>query len=215
MPFLVAAMPIIVSGAESVREELLRSKAATLAIQRCRYLLAWFMVISMVSIIAINFYWAFTSNESDYYPKEAVGALAEYSKSHDVVLFNEYGWGGYLAQQVPGIKVFIDGRMPHWTDDNGNSAMKDYVKILYTDDRSALDETINKWHINTVLITNSSEPISAPALANSGLSELLRKALPASWIKKTAYNDVKKILLEEGWQVEYEDNVSVLLVKRE
>jgi hypothetical protein len=34
-------------------------------------------------------------------------------------VFNDYSFGGYLIGQVPGIKVYIDGRMPSWEGPEG------------------------------------------------------------------------------------------------
>lgn len=213
IPFLVTAMPVMNSGAEMVRQDLLASKAVTPAIRKCRGLLAWFFIISTAAVIYVNFCGVLTDNGLKYYPRDAVRVLNEYAKGRDVVLFNEYGWGGYLAMEAPEIKVFIDGRMPHWVDADGNSAMKDYVKVFYSDDRAAIDKIIDKWHINTVLIGTGSAAATAGNEGKSKLAEMIISALPESWTEKKKYNEVRKILVEEGWRVEFEDSVSVLLVK--
>jgi hypothetical protein len=218
---LVVAMPVMDESVGSVREELLRSKPVTPAIQKIRNFLAWFLVIATVAIVAVNFYGAFVGDRSSYYPREAVRVLSDYSKDNKVVLFNDYGWGGYLEMEAPGIKVFIDGRMPHWVDKNGNSAMKDYVKLFYSNNRGSVDEVIKKWNINTVLIGNSPEKRNQDAIKNSVTNKialLLERTGTLGYFRQKLNSEnnnenLRKILINEGWRILYQDRVAVLLVK--
>jgi hypothetical protein len=44
-------------------------------------------------------------------------------------VFNEYDFGGYLIWQVPGTKVYIDGRMPSWRQD-GTYYLANWRRVL-------------------------------------------------------------------------------------
>ena len=47
-------------------------------------------------------------------------------------LYNRYEWGGYLVWRLPKMKMFVDGRMPAWTDERGKSAYTAWLEILQT-----------------------------------------------------------------------------------
>lgn len=47
-------------------------------------------------------------------------------------IFNTYEWGGYLIWKLPKNKIFVDGRMPAWQDENGESPYAVFLKILQT-----------------------------------------------------------------------------------
>jgi hypothetical protein len=51
--------------------------------------------------------------ERAHTPYAAVNYLKDNLRSDDL-LFNEYGWGGYLIWHLPEHKVYIDGRMSSW-----------------------------------------------------------------------------------------------------
>lgn len=84
------------------------------------------------------------------YPYEAVEYL---KKNAPERLFNVYGWGGYLIWQAPGIKTFIDGRMPGWKRD-GREILDDYDKIINL--KKEAPELLDFWQIRTVLISPDS-----------------------------------------------------------
>ena len=69
-------------------------------------------------------------------------------------VFNAYEWGGFLIWQKPEIKVFVDGRMPAWKDENGKSPYQVFLDIIQT--QSGWNEKLNKWKTDYLLITNGS-----------------------------------------------------------
>jgi len=69
-------------------------------------------------------------------------------------VFNAYEWGGFLIWQKPDIKVFVDGRMPAWKDENGKSPYQVFLDIIQT--QSGWNEKLNKWKTDYLLITNGS-----------------------------------------------------------
>lgn len=81
----------------------------------------------------------------DGYPVEAVRFLRE--KGYGDNLFNLYHWGGYIDWQVPGVRVFIDGRMTGWKKSDGGYILADYLAILKGE-----CEVATRWQIKTVLV---------------------------------------------------------------
>lgn len=69
-------------------------------------------------------------------------------------VFNTYEWGGFLIWQKSNIRVFVDGRMPAWKDENGKSPYQVFLNIIQT--QPGWNEKLNKWKTNYLLITNGS-----------------------------------------------------------
>lgn len=111
----------------------------------------------LVLILAFSVSWLESRNlearlRRDGYPIEAVRFLKEAGYGEN--LFNSYHWGGYLDWQVPGARVFIDGRMTGWKRPGGNYILADYLAITRGDCQVA-----QRWQIKTVLIeTNRNNP---------------------------------------------------------
>jgi len=63
-----------------------------------------------------------------------------------------YEWGGFLIWQKPKIKIFVDGRMPAWKDENGKSPYQVFLDIIQT--QPGWNEKLNRWKTNYLLITN-------------------------------------------------------------
>jgi hypothetical protein len=74
----------------------------------------------------------------------------EVKEGENIKLFNNYNWGGYLIYHIPEIKVFVDGRGPHWVSDTGYSAMEDYLKVIRGEMGGKL--IFDRYNINTLLI---------------------------------------------------------------
>jgi len=91
-----------------------------------------------------------------------------------------YEWGGFLIWQKPNIKVFVDGRMPAWKDENGKSPYQVFLEIIQT--QPGWNEKLNKWKTNYLLIGNG-----------SFLDLLLQK-------------ESKKY----GWEEKYRDSIAVI-----
>lgn len=67
-------------------------------------------------------------------------------------VFNTYEWGGFLIWQKPNDRVFVDGRMPSWKDENGKSPYQVFLDIIQT--QPGWNEKLNRWKTNYLLITN-------------------------------------------------------------
>jgi len=114
-----------------------------------------------------------TGGES--YPSGAAAYLAS-MRDPPRRLFNAYDWGGYLALQVPGVPVFIDGRAGTvYADDLAG----DFATLLNA--ARGWQQKLDAYGIDAVLVRN-----------DSGLHAALRRQHPA-W--RVAYIDPRGVLL--------------------
>lgn len=102
-----------------------------------------------IGLMILEGYFLSVNRIVNNYPVQAVKLLNEYSKYYKVVLFADYGWGGYIEAKT-NIKPFIDGRMPHWLI-NGRSLTEDYIQIYYRDNKTVTDKVFDEFKINAVL----------------------------------------------------------------
>ncbi len=82
------------------------------------------------------------------YPCKAIG---NFPQLHGNV-YALYEWGGFLDWQKPGIKVFADGRMPAWHDENGKSPYQVYLDIIQT--KPGWNEKLRSLKTNYIFITD-------------------------------------------------------------
>lgn len=95
----------------------------------------------------------FNNSRSDYcakglivYPCELVPKL----KTLKGNVFATYEWGGFLIWQTPNLKVFVDGRMPAWKDENGESPYEVFLYILQA--REGWNERLARYKTDYILI---------------------------------------------------------------
>jgi len=84
------------------------------------------------------------------YPCQAIKDYPQLSGN----IYAMYEWGGFLIWQKPNVKVFVDGRMPAWKDENGKSPYQVFLDIIQT--QSGWNEKLNKWKTNYLLISTGS-----------------------------------------------------------
>lgn len=84
--------------------------------------------------------------EQTDYPIEAVRWIRNHREEVGTRLYHDYGHGGFLLWQLPGVKVFIDGRMPAWRIGD-RRIFQDYVNLNRADspDLSVLDRYGVDW----------------------------------------------------------------------
>jgi len=198
--FLVACLPW---ACKSI--ELLYLEVAKLTKGTQRFLTVGKVALFLSILILLNESFASVSMAKEFtevnrYP----GSAISYLKKNTLVgnIFSEYAWGGYLIWKFPEKKVFIDGRMPSWKDD-GYKAMDDYVGILTgkTDYRPIFD----KFEINAVLWPKDRNLTEK----NRGLYVFVNTVAKRFGINADGYSFTQK-LLEDGWKITYEDDVSVV-----
>lgn len=110
------------------------------------------------------------------YPCEAIKKFPHLSGN----VYSTYEWGGFLIWQKPEMKVFVDGRMPAWKDENGKSPYKVYLEIIQTG--QGWNEKLRSLKTDYIFITNG-----------TFLDLLLQK-------------DASKY----GWREVYRDNLAVI-----
>jgi len=99
-------------------------------------------------------------------------------------LFNMYEQGGFLIWQLPQMKIFADGRMPAWKDENGQSPYQVYLEIIQA--QPGWNEQLKKYGTNYLLINNG-----------TFLDLLLQEKGAPTF----------------GWQEDYRDQLSVIYRK--
>ncbi|PIZ66716.1 hypothetical protein COY13_04950, partial [Candidatus Roizmanbacteria bacterium CG_4_10_14_0_2_um_filter_36_35] len=82
------------------------------------------------------------------YPCQAIKNYPKLSGN----VYAMYEWGGFLIWQKPTIKVFIDGRMPAWKDENGQSPYQVFLDIIQT--QPGWNEKLKELKTNHLLISN-------------------------------------------------------------
>ena len=90
----------------------------------------------------------YCQNSQIVYPCQAIEKFPQLAGN----VFNTYEWGGFLIWQKPIIKVFVDGRMPAWKDENGKSPYQIFLEIIQA--QPGWNKKLNKWKTNYLLITN-------------------------------------------------------------
>lgn len=188
--FVIAAMPIFYEGfALALAEAGARWHIASHRAQKIFRGIGAVLSIAAFCVVLL----APAALASTQYPVAAVNFLngQNAATGNHIVILNFYGWGGYLDWNAPEIPVFIDGRMPHWTEPDGVSAMQDYVDLFLSPVSWPEQEAILKeWGVNTVLIQN-------PGANATGTSALFIDELEsAGWA--TTYQDPMAIVLQCG-----------------
>lgn len=135
------------------------------------------LIVLVPQTISFNQSWdSYCDQGLSRYPCMAIKNYPELSGN----VYAMYEWGGFLIWQKPNIKVFVDGRMPAWNDENGQSPYQVFLNIIQT--QPGWNEKLNKLKTNYLLIQNG-----------TFLDLLLQK-------------ESRKY----GWQEKYRDNVAVV-----
>ena len=214
--FLIVALPFIFSAIELLRNEAIKSQELAPFSARTRKILRFVTITLFIIPIAYAGYlmWHRKGGKS-VYPEKAVSFMEQKIKSGEwgnVVLLNEYGWGGYLIWRLPEVKVFIDGRMPHWIASNGDSAMKDYIKITKPGDIEEKKTILEKRKINTIISTSAiGQEIGGHGARDNQIIRAIQKINVFFYGEGNA--NLKDELLKNGWRAEYEDDMAIILRK--
>jgi hypothetical protein len=91
--------------------------------------------------------------ERTEYPIEAVRWIRRHREELGTRLYNDYGYGGFLLWQLPGQRIFIDGRMPAWRIKD-RRIFQDYV-ALNRDDSPQLT-VLDRYGVDWALIQRGS-----------------------------------------------------------
>ena len=100
-------------------------------------------------VVICTLFASFTAaNSKTEYPQSTLAYLRAHPCQGN--LFAHYNYGGYLIWQLPGVKLFIDGRMPSWRDEQGVSYYDRHQAIFY--DPAARKREFSTYNIRCVLI---------------------------------------------------------------
>ncbi|PJC82679.1 hypothetical protein CO006_02370 [Candidatus Roizmanbacteria bacterium CG_4_8_14_3_um_filter_35_14] len=137
----------------------------------------FFLIINLPQTLTFNSSWnKYCSEGPNIYPCQAIKDYLPLSGN----IFAMYEWGGFLIWQKPEIKVFVDGRMPAWKDEEGRSPYQVFLDIIQT--QPGWNEKLNQLKTNFLLITNG-----------TFLDLLLReKASQYDWQEK--YRDINMVI---------------------
>lgn len=115
--------------------------------------------------------------EQTEYPIEAVRWIRSHRDEVGTRLYNDYGYGGFLLWQLPGERIFIDGRMPAWHIKD-RRIFQDYADLNREDSPrlAVLDRYAVDW-----------------ALIQRGSALALALAAHPAW--RTVYADAKVVIV--------------------
>jgi hypothetical protein len=109
----------------------------------------FFLIINFPQTLTFNSSWSkYCSEGPSIYPCQAIKDYSQLSGN----VYAMYEWGGFLIWQKPKNRVFVDGRMPAWKDENGKSPYQVFLDIIQT--QPGWNEKLNKWKTNYLLIAN-------------------------------------------------------------
>lgn len=117
------------------------------------------LLTGLFSFSVLSFYQNFQFNRSwnlycqkgqTRYPCKMFSVLQLKNKQGN--LFTAYEWGGFFIWQTPGLKVFIDGRMPAWADEKGRSPYSVYLYIIQA--QKGWNEKLEMLKTDYLLIQN-------------------------------------------------------------
>ena len=213
--FVIVALPFIFSAIELLRRDAIKSQElAPFGARTWRALRFAAIALFIIPVAYAGYLMWNKKDKNSYYPEKAVSFMEQKIKNREwnnVVMFNGYGWGGYLIWHLPEVKVFIDGRMPHWIDYDGNSAMGDYIAIIKSDGTKEKKDILKKRGVNTIIAENKSgkEIDKNQSLKNSKAARIIEKMATFFHGEKNA--NLKEELLKDGWSIAYEDPTAIIL----
>lgn len=215
--FLILGIPLLTESLEHTEAEVRNAWNTT---HREKNVV---ILLTTVFLFLIPLYFLFdTAYAAPRATKFAPRAAIEFLKSESKIknlgnIFNDYGWGGYLIYAAPEFKVFIDGRMPHWTRIDGTSAMQEFALVtgLDTNDKNFTKDSwkliFKKYDIRTVLIAYAPKSISPQETDTARITKNFLETHPriANILTKLLgisppfYLD--ETLIEHGWKQTYVD----------
>jgi len=164
------------------------------------------LVLSLVSEV-----FSLSSSQTErvlvVHPQAAVAFLEKHSSSGQV--FSIYAWGGYLIWKMPDKKVFIDGRMTIWINNNAPSseskeAFREMQQIGIG--QITLETEIRKYNIDTFLFPSDFSKSENLNVESKLLYQLLN-------IKEFNSSDIERQLKDLGFKVVYKDSIAVIYRK--
>ena len=109
------------------------------------------IVVSLVGVLTLGV-WGL--KPGIFYPDGAIGFLQKNGINGN--LWADYGWGSYLLWKLPGVKTFVDGRMPSWRRETAPfgeslSAMSEHIQVIKGE--KGWEEVLEKYKVGTMLVS--------------------------------------------------------------
>jgi len=124
--------------------------------------------------------------------------------------FNDYGLGGAIILSDPSTHVFIDGRLPHWRNGDGYSALQNYLDVISIS--GEWKHTFAKYDIRMVILSHEHED---QINAHKIIAQINRYSPIMQMILRVLLPDKTPILLpellENGWCRVYRDEEATIL----
>lgn len=166
-----------------------------------QYYLALILLLAAFSQLALTEFTStpFLSFQKNY-PVGAVDFLQARPEYNQLRLFNDYGWGGYLIQTMPGRKIFIDGRLPQ-VEYRGQTFLEEYLDFFNSDKDIA--GKLDSHGIDLVMI-----PVKDKELRAKKWEQIV---FGMSGNNLMSPNGLRNYLLDAGdWQVIYFDETAII-----
>lgn len=124
------------------------------------------------------------------YPQKAVAYLKQNPCPGNI--FNHYNYGGYLIWKLPGVPLYIDGRMPSWRDDGGQKFFDRY-KAIESDQTAVNGEEFKRYGIRCIIWPSTNEGVA-----------LISSLKNSKWQKiEEASNDSSSLWLAPKYDYQY------------
>jgi len=204
--WLITAMPLTILAVFFFYKEIKKSKESLRRFMGVyKFLICFcFVLVFLEGTIAIN---DALKPLNKSYPVQGISYIQ--SNLPEGNLFAEYDWGGYLIWKLPQKKVFIDGRMTHWKDENNFAASNQYFGIFEGSvDYKAVFE---KYQVKTVLLK-----VDRKKYDNLKTSDnFFDRVFAGLYAKRRGKFNIVQSLRDDGWKEIYEDGTSVVFTKED
>lgn len=203
--WILLAMPMTISSLTFFYEEVKDIRQALPRLKKI-YLYAWIGSLAiLVSQAIFSLKNANALSINSFYPQGAIGYLRGNLPRGEI--FSEYGWGGYLIWKLPEKKVFIDGRMPSWKQDSypeneSGRVFEEYSEILKGE--RDYKQSFEKYSVDTVLWPRKEQ--------TNAIGKIVKK-LEDLFSQDSEKFSLLEQIEKDGWEKEYEDEVSVIFKK--
>ena len=208
--YLLVSLPITFDALYYLYKDIKNIKFAKKRFFTALKFLSLFTIFMLVVKIFISPESFFGSNESSFYPQDAINFLRDDVPQGEI--FSIYGWGGYLNWKLPEKRVFINGFMPLWSREKAPSneslnAYRDYTDILK--DKLDYEKVFDNYNVEVVLLPVEKEKLFVDRLSlkiSNFFSSLLNKEKGESFLAR---------LEDDCWSVIYKDTTAMILKKNE
>ena len=220
--FIITAQPFLSGGiaylSQEIREAHKRKPFLPKTVSRLRI-----ASIGMFVVVISFFSYKIITYTGVPMPEQASVFLQEqYTKDalRKTVLFNSYEWGGWLIQNVPDLKVFIDGRMPYWKTSAGRPLLGDYLTFFKNDGKER-EELLDRYGITMIMLRRVPPRNSDDDFWKTHIPQSMQESMRTmflfkkihTWTADEPVEDIEQWLPEHGWNLVYQDGLTVIFVK--